>query len=154
MGIQRRGAKILLAVAATLAVLMIGSGVLLAASIVRAGTLTVKIHEPGVNGTNLDLTIPAAVIHLGLNVLPWVLDEDLGAQIRTDLGEYRPAVAAALVELEDAPDAVLVDVRNPSESVRITKEGRSLLILVDNEDGKFEITLPASLLGRIAREIA
>jgi hypothetical protein len=154
MGIQRRGAKILLAIAVTLAVLMIGSGVLLAASVVRAGTLTVKIHEPGRHGTNIDLTIPAAVVHLGLNVLPWVLDDDLGAEIRTDLGEYGPAVAAALVELEDAPEAVLVDVRNASESVRITKEGRSLEISVDNADGQFEITLPASLLGRIAREIA
>lgn len=149
---MRKGPKILLAVVAALAVLMIGSGVLLAASIVRAGTLQVKIHEPG--GTNLDLTIPAAAVHLGLNVLPWVLDDDLGAEIRTDLGEYGPAVAAALMELEDAPDAVLVDVRNASESVRITKEGRSLEISVDNADGTFEITLPASLLGRIAREIA
>lgn len=151
---MRRSAKILLAVAATCGVLMVGSGVLLAASIVRAGTLTVKIHQPGENGTNLDLTIPAAAVHLGLNVLPWVLDDHLGAEIRTDLGEYGPAVAAALVELEDAPDAVLVDVRNASESVRITKEGRTLEISVDNRDGKLEISLPASLLGRIAREIA
>lgn len=147
-----KGAKILLAVALTFVVLMIGSGVLLAASVVRAGTLTVKIHEPG--GTNLDLKIPAAVVHLGLNVLPWVLDGDLGAEIRTDLGEHGPAVAAALRELEDAPDAVLVDVRDAGERVRIIKKGRSLQIDVDNADGRFEITLPASLLGRVAREIA
>lgn len=147
-----KGAKILLAVALTFVVLMIGSGALLAASVVRAGTLKVKIHEPG--GTNLDLTIPAAVVHLGLNVLPWMLDRDLGAEIRADLGEHGPAVAAALRELEDAPDAVLVDVQDAGERVRITKKGRSLQIYVDNVDGRFEITLPANLLGRVAREIA
>jgi len=147
-----RGAKIFLAVVTTCAVLMIGSGVLLAASVVRAGTLRVKIQEP--HGTNINVVVPAAVVHLGLNVLPWVLEEDLGAEIRSDLGEYGPAVAAALMELEDAPDAVLVDVWNTSESVRITKEGRSLEIEVDGPDGRFEITLPATLLGRIAREIA
>jgi hypothetical protein len=149
-----KGARVLLAIATAFIVLVIGSGVLLAASVVRAGTLTVKIHEPGRNGTNIDLTIPAAVVHLGLNVLPWVLDDDLCAEIGTDLGEYGPAVAAGLRELEDAPDAVLVDVRDASERVRITKKGRSLEIYVDNADGRFEISLPASLLGRIAREIA
>ena len=147
-----KGLKILLAVVTACAILMIGSGVLLATTVVRAGTMRVKIHEPG--GTHLDLTIPAAAVHLGLNVLPWVLDDDLGAEIRTDLGEYGPALAAALVALEDAPDAVLVDVQDGAESVRIAKEGRSLEISVDNADGQFEITLPASLLGRIAREIA
>ncbi len=149
-----KGAKVLLAIATTFVVLLIGSGVLLAASVVRAGTMRVKIQEPGRHGTNVDLAIPAAVVHLGLNVLPWVMNGDLSAEIRTDLGEYGPAVAAALQELEDAPDAVLVDIRDASEHVRITKEGRSLEISVDNAEGQFEITLPASLLGRIAREIA
>ena len=151
---MRRGLKILLAVVTVCAVLMIGSGVLLAATVVRAGTMRVKIHEPGRDGTNIDLAIPAAVVHLGLNVLPWVLDKDLAAEVRTNLGEHRFAVAAALEELENVPDAVLVDVHDGAESVRITKEGSSLEIAVDNPNGKFEVTLPASLLGRIAREIA
>jgi hypothetical protein len=149
-----KGLKILLAAVTACAVLMIGSGVLLAATVVRAGTMRVKIHEPGRDGTNIDLAIPAAVVHLGLNVLPWVLDKDLAAEVRTNLGEHRLAVAAALQELENVPDAVLVDVHDGAESVRITKEGSSLEISVDNADGKFEVTLPASLLGRIAREIA
>ena len=151
---MNRAAKILLAAAVAFVVLMIGSGVLLAASVVRAGTLRVKVHEPGRYGTHIDLQVPAALVHLGLNALPWILDEDLGMEIRTDLGEYGPAVAAALQELEDAPDAVLVDVQDATERVRIVKKGRSLEILVDGADGRFEITLPAHLLGRIAREIA
>jgi len=151
---MRKGLKILLAVATACAVLMIGSGVLLAATVVKAGTMRVKIHEPGRDGTNLDLAIPAVVVHLGLNVLPWVMEKDLGAEIRAELGEQGPALAAALQELENVPDAVLVDVHDGDESVRITKEGSSLEISVDNADGQFEITLPASLLGRFAREIA
>ena len=153
-GAKIRGATILLAVATVFVLLVIGSGVLLAASIVRAGTLRVKIHEPGRYGTHIDLQIPAALVHLGLNALPWILDEDLGREIRTDLEEYGPAVAAALQELEDAPDAVLVDVQDAAERVRIVKKGRSLEIQVDGADGRVEITLPAHLLGRIAREIA
>jgi hypothetical protein len=149
-----KGAKILLAVAATFAVLMIGSGMLLAASVVRAGVVHVKIHEPGRSGTHLNVHIPAVAISLGMNLLPLVLDEDVATEIRADLGAYRPAMAAALSELEDVQDAVLVDVQDGSEHVRIAKEGRSLEIRVVNPEGTFEISLPAGLLGRIAREIA
>lgn len=152
-----KSAKILLAVALMFVALMIGSGVLLATSFVRAGSVTVKVHETGSfgnPGTHIDVTIPAAVIYLGLDVLPLVLEDEITAEIRTDLRDYGPAMAAALRDLEDAPDAVLVDVRDASESVRITKQGRSLEIQVDGPDGRFEITVPAGLLGRIAREIA
>lgn len=146
-----RSAKILLAVALTFVALMIGSGVLLATSFVRAGTVTVKFHEPG---RHIDVKIPAVVVSLGLDVLPLVLEDEISADIRTGLRDYGPAMAAALQGLEDAPDAVLVDVQDASESVRITKRGRSLEIQVDNPEGRFEITVPAGLLGRIAREIA
>lgn len=149
-----KGAKILLAIAATFAVLIIGSGALLAASVVRAGVVTVKVHEPGASGTHLNIHIPAAVVTLGMDLLPLVLEHDVTAEIRADLGDMRPAVAAALLELEGVPDAVLVDVRDGSERVRISKEGRTLEVRVMNSDGTFEISLPAHLLGKIAREIA
>ena len=149
-----KGAKILLAIVATFAVLMVGSGVLLAATIARAGVVHVKIDEPGRSGTHVNVRIPAAVISLGMNVMPLVLDDEVTAEIRAGLGEIRPAVATALRELEDVPDAVLVDVQDGSESVRISKKGRSLEIHVVDPEGTFEITLPAGLLGQIAREIA
>src|SRR6185436_3529780 len=143
-----RGAKILLAAAMAIVVLMIGSGLMLAATVARAGMMTVKIDEPG---KHIDLHLPAAVVYLGMDLLPLVLDdEDLTAEIRANLGEHRQAVAAALRELEDVPDAVLVDVQDGSDSVRISKRGRSLEIHVVNPDGTFEITLPAGVLGRVA----
>lgn len=146
-----KGAKILLALALTFALLMVGSGVLLATTVVRGGLVTVKVSEPG---HHVRLVLPAGLITLGLDVLPLVTDRDLTAEIRSELGEVGPGVAAALLELEDAPDAVLVDVRDGLESVRITKEGRSLEIHVKSPEGTFEISLPARLLGEIAREIA
>jgi hypothetical protein len=149
-----KGAKILLAIAATFAVLIVGSGVLLAASVVRAGVLTVKVHEPGPEGTDVNLHIPAALVTIGMDLMPLVLDHDVTAEIRANLGDMRPAVASALQELENVPDAVLVDVRDGAERVRISKEGRTLEIHVVNPEGTFEISLPAHLLGKIAREIA
>jgi hypothetical protein len=147
-----KGAKILLAAAMTIVVLVIGSGLMLAATVARAGMVTVRVHEPG---KHIDLHLPAAVLYLGMDLLPLVLDdEDFAAEIRADLGEHRHAVAAALRELENVPDAVLVDVQDGSESVRISKRGRYLEIHVVNPEGTFDISLPAGVLGRVARVIA
>lgn len=148
-------AKLLLAAVLTLAVLVVGSGTLLAASIARSGMVTVKIHETGPHGVkHLYVPVPAALVDLSLDVVPMLAGKDVFGEIRSDLGDMGPAMAAALTELEDAPDAVLVDIQDGHENVRIVKEGDSLEIRVDGPDGQVEISLPASLLGRIAREIA
>lgn len=148
-------AKLLFVAVLCLAVLVVGSGTLLAATVVRSGMMTVKVHETGPHGVkHLYIPVPAALIDLGLDVVPVLAGEDVFAEVRNDLGDMRPAVAAALTELEDAPDAVLLDIQDAHESVRIVKQGRSLEIQVDGPDGQVEISLPAHLLERIAREIA
>jgi hypothetical protein len=148
-------AKLLFAAVLTLAVLVVGSGTLLAASVVRSGMVTVKVHETGPHGEkHLYVPVPAALVNLGLDIMPMLAGEDVFGEIRSDLGDMGPAFAAALTELEDAPDAVLVDIQDGRENVRIVKNGGSLEVLVDSPDGTVEISLPASLLGRIAREIA
>lgn len=152
---MRTFAKLLFVAVLSLAVLVVCSGTLLAATVVRGGLMTVKVHEAGPDGVkHLYIPVPAALIDLGLDMMPVLAGEDVFGEIRADLGDMRPAVAAALTELEDAPDAVLVDVQDAHERVRIVKKGRSLEILVDGSDGQVEISLPAHLLGRIAREIA
>lgn len=149
---MRKIAKILLVTTAAFALLVMGSGVLLAASVVRSGVVTVKVDEPGADGFHL--YVPAAVVGVGLDVLPRVIEKDIWREIRTDLGEWAPAAAAALEAVEESPDAVLVDIQDSREHVRIVKEGRSLEVHVQGADGTLEISLPAGLLGKIAREIA
>jgi hypothetical protein len=151
---MKRATKVLLILAASCGVLLLGSGFLLAASIVQTGLVTVKVHESGPDGTHLYLPVPAVLVHAGMSVLPAVMDEDVWEDVRTDLGEWAPVAAEALRAVEDAPNAVLVEVENDRESVRIEKAGRSLEIYVRDGKDTFEISLPASLLGRVAREIA
>lgn len=151
---MNKAVKVLLALVLTFAVLLIGSGVLLAASVVHSGVVTVKVDETGPEGKRMYIPVPAALISLGMDVIPLLAGEDIRAEIRSDLGEHREAVAAALLELENAPDAVLLHVQDAGENVRITKKGRTLEISVDNAEGSFEISVPARLIGRIAREIA
>jgi hypothetical protein len=151
---MKKAMKVLLVLAASFGLVLMGSGFLLAASIVQTGLVTVKVHESGPDGTHLYLPLPAILVHAGLTVLPALIEDDVWEDVRTDLGEWAPVAAEALRSVEDAPDAVLVEVENARESVRIEKVGRSLEIRVRDGKDSFEISLPANLLGHVAREIA
>ena len=151
---MKKATKVLLVLAASFGLLLLGSGFLLAASIVTTGLVTVKVDESGPNGNHLYVPVPAVLVHAGLSLLPALVEDDVWEEVRTDLGEWAPVAAEALRSVEDAPDAVLVEVENERESVRIEKVGRSLEIRVKDGRDSFEISLPASLLGRVAREIA
>lgn len=146
--------KVLLIFAVATGILILGSGFLLAASIVHTGLVTVKVNESGPNGTHLYLPVPAILVHAGMTVLPALVQEDVWEEVRTDLGEWGPVAAEVLRAVEDAPDAVLVEIENEREHVRIEKDGRTLEIRVRDGRDSFEISVPASLLGRVAREIA
>ena len=146
--------KVLLVLTLACGILILGSGIVLAASVVHSGLVTVKIDESGPDGTRLYVPVPAILVHAGMTVLPALVEEDVWEEVRTDLGEWAPVAAEVLRAVEDAPDAVLVEIENAQESVRIEKDGRTLEIRVRDGKDSFEISLPASLLGRVAREIA
>lgn len=146
--------KVLLVLTLACGILILGSGIVLAASVVHSGMVTVKINESGPDGTRLYVPVPAILVHAGMTVLPALVEEDVWEEVRTDLGEWAPVAAEVLRAVEDAPDAVLVEIENARESVRIEKDGRTLEIRVRDGKDSFEISLPASLLGRVAREIA
>lgn len=148
-----KGAKILVVIAVAMVVMFVGSGLLIAGSIVTTGLVSVKINESRPDGTTLYLPVPAALVYLGMDLLPLLDDGELD-DMRAELGEWRPFVAATLQGLEDCPDAVLVDVREGNETVRIVKNGRDIEIRVHGAEGDFEISLPARLFSRMARVVA
>ena len=148
-----KGAKILVVIAVLATVMFVGTGLLIAGSIVHSGVVTVKINEKRPNGTNLYLPVPAALVYLSMDLLP-LMDEGELDEMRSELGDWRPFVAATLNGLEDCPDAVLVDVQDGHESVRIVKQGRDIEIRVHGAEGDFEISLPARLFSRMARVVA
>ena len=146
--------KVLLILLLATGILFVGSGLLLAASIAHSGMVTVKVDEAGPDGTRLYIPVPAILVHAGMSLMPMLVEEDVWEEVRTDLGEWAPVAAEVLRAVEDAPDSVLVEIENAHESVRIEKDGRTLEIRVRDGNDNFEISVPASLLGRVAREIA
>jgi hypothetical protein len=78
----------------------------------------------------------------------------VSADMRRDLGDWGPFVAATLEGLADCLDGVLVDVRDRDETVRIVKEGRSFEIHVRSRDESVDISVPARVFSKVARFVA
>jgi len=148
-----RPAKVLTIIAITLLALPVGCGLLLAGSIVTSGLVTVKVHEQKPGGTNVYVPVPAGLIYLGMDLLP-LIDRNHGMdKARRQMGAWAPVAAAAMQSQEDCPDAVLVDVKDHNETVKIVKVGRSIEIQVHDNGEDVHISLPAHLFGRVARQL-
>jgi hypothetical protein len=146
--------KLFLIAAGFFAVIILGSGLLLAGTIAVGGLVTVKVEEQRGDGTNLYIPVPAALLDLGLMVIP---DEELArvqADLQKDLGDWGPAFAASLEAFEDCPDGLLLEAQDGAETVRIEKRGRSFLVHVNDGETEVRVSVPARFFGRVARMIA
>ena len=148
-----RGAKIFVGIAAGLAILFLGSGLLVAGTIAATGLVTVNVHDK-TDGTHIYLPVPAVALYLGMDLLPLVMDDSDLAEMRRDVGDWGPFMAATLRGLADCPDGVLVDIRDREETVRIVKEGRSFEIRIRNHNESVDISVPARMLSKAARLVA
>ncbi len=149
-----RPAKVLTIVALALLALPVGAALLLAGSLVTHGVVTVNVNETKAGGSHLYLPVPAGLLYLGMDLLP-LLDHDGDlSRARREIGPWAPVAVAALQSLEDCPDAVLVDIEEKGQTVKIVKKGRSIEIQVHDPDGDVQVSLPAHLFTRVARQLA
>ncbi len=145
-----RFARILIAFSVAVAMVFLGVGVALAATVAHSGLVTVQVHETGPRGTHLFVPVPAAAVDLGLGIAALAMPADERARLQEQVAPYRPALAAVARELEACPDATLVDVRSDSRTVRVVKRGASFVIDVDGPDGQVHVAVPARTVSKVA----
>lgn len=149
-----RALKALLILFACAAVVLAGSGVALAATVVRSGLMTVHVDDRSADGVRLFVPVPAALVELGAGSLPLWLPAGELAGVRRQLEPWQPALQAAARALEEAPDVVLVAVDSADERVRVTKHGRSLSVEVHSPEADVRVSLPAHTLTRLLRALS
>jgi hypothetical protein len=123
---------------AKLGVGVMSTALVAGAALSSEGFIHVKVHEKHSGGTHLNLILPAALVPATLSFVP----RQHLAQASEHLHEYLPIIDAAVPALEDCPDGVLVEVRDPGEHVLITKSGGSVVIDVNDADDEVHVSVP------------
>lgn len=146
-----RAARILTALGVAFAMLFVGTGVALAATVAASGIVTIRVQESGPDGVRLFVPVPAAALDLGLGVATLAIPAGELARLRAEAAPYHEALDALARGLEDCPDATLVEVVTDRESVRVTKRGGTLVVDVDADDDRVRVALPARTLTKVVR---
>lgn len=143
-------AKVFAIVLGSAAVVLLGSSLLLAWTVATQGVVQIAVDDRE-SGTHFNVPVPAALVGAGLHLSPCArqrLHMGHGAEIE----KLRPALASFFEVLGDAPDAVLVDMRDGDDWVQIRKAGRNFEIQVRNPDSDIRLSLPVRLLRQVVRE--
>ncbi len=116
----------------------LGTAMVAGAALSSEGFIAVKVHEKAANGTHLTLIVPAAIVPATLHFVP---KDDLKEAGR-DIRPYLPIIDAAIPALEDCPDGVLVEVKDPGEHVLIQKVGGAVVIDVNDHEDIVHVSVP------------
>src|SRR5690349_12117285 len=107
---------------------VLGTAMVAGAALSSEGFIALKVHERRANGTHLNLIVPAALVPAALHFVPNEHLKDAASNIRP----YLPIIDAAIPALEECPDGVLIEVRDPNEHVLISKSHGSVVIDVND----------------------
>ena len=149
---MKRSTRVLTLAAVIFVGIILYSSLMFAMAVVRDGMVSVRIEDHN-EGLTLKFPLPGVVVEAGAAAAPFFIPDEELAEMRVEFGEWGDLVMALAEELEDMPDATLVDVHDGSEHVRVIKDGGDLRILVDADDVDVDITVPARAIRRSLNHI-
>lgn len=125
-------------------------------TVYRAGTISVSVQSRGAGAINI--AVPAGLANVALAAVELVPVKALSldpvsAEALDALEHYLPAAQQALDRLAEQPDFVLVEVRSRDQTVLVRKEGRTLRILVESNDGRIDVSIPLSTVKQFTQRL-
>ena len=113
------------------------------------GAVIVYVHEKKPEGHRIWVPAPALLVDLGVRFVP---EERLRDALQ-DLRPWLPAIEAAGHELERSPDGLLVEVKDRTDHVMVSKCGDVLRVDVDSETETVHVSVPISLIESVAERL-
>ena len=113
------------------------------------GAVIVYVHEKKPEGHRIWVLAPALLVDLGVRFVP---EERLRDALQ-DLRPWLPAIEAAGHELERSPDGLLVEVKDRTDHVMVSKGGDVLRVDVDSETETVHVSVPISLIESVAERL-
>jgi hypothetical protein len=123
---------------AKLGIGVLGTALAGAAALSSEGFIYVNVQEKQPGGTHVRVLVPAAIVPTALHFVP---RHDF-ADSSHDMREALPIIDAAIPALNDCPDGVLVEVKDPGEHVLVAKRGGSVVIDVNDHDETVHVSVP------------
>ena len=117
---------------------VLGTALVGGAALSSEGFIYVNVQEKHPGGTHVHVFVPAALVPATLHFVPRRHFADSSHDMRDAL----PIIDAAIPALNDCPDGVLVEVKEPDEHVRVTKHGRSIVVDVNDPDETVHVSVP------------
>ncbi len=114
------------------------------------GAVTVYVRQKEPRGTRIWLPVPALLVEVGMRFVP----PDKLREASTQIRPWLAAIEAASNELARCPDATLVEVKNATEHVLISKQGDILRIDVDDDNDTVHVSVPIEFASSLARDLA
>lgn len=142
-----------------LALLLVAGWTLMVAGIYAiGGIMTIDVADRA-DGVRFSIPVPMALVHLAVDRLasPAIYTAGLGEVhvdgIDVDLASLAPAVVELAAELDRLPDAVLVEVMDGDDYVRIAKRADKLVVEVEDPRTSLQIEIPTRAALRLTDQL-
>lgn len=141
--------RLALAIILGLAVVVCGTAAAGAYAWHQGGSMRLAVHESRTDGIDLDVTLPGALVNAAIALCP--MPENLTLDPRWD--GLLPALHDVADQLTKMPDAVIVDVDDHGDRVRVAKVGRELVVRILSRDERVEIAIPITSVKRLVAKL-
>jgi hypothetical protein len=102
------------------------------------GVIRVDVDENKIGGSHVHFWVPATLVSIGVHVAPRQAMKQAAEKARDVL----PALRLGAKELRNYPDALLVEVKNEEQHVRVATEHGKLRVDVNGDGGVVHVTVP------------
>jgi len=127
--------------------------VLTGALVCSMGAVRVDVRSKTAGGKHICVIAPATVLPVGAMLVPRAKLREASRQVQP----WLPTIQAATEALSRCADAILVQVDNRHEHVKIAKVGGALVVDVDDEGETVHVSVPmraaAYACNRLAEEV-
>jgi hypothetical protein len=114
------------------------------------GMIEVNVVERQPEAHHVYVLAPAMLVPIATHFIP----REKRGHAAEQLGPYMPAIRAALGQLRDCDDFVLVDVKDRDEHVEVQKLGGSVVVDVKDLDETVHVSTPIRAISSTLEQLA
>src|SRR5271167_4165626 len=114
------------------------------------GMIEVNVVEKQPEVHHVYVLAPAMLVFIAMHFVP---SRNLG-HAAAEVQPWMPTIRAALEQLRAGEDITLVDMREPGQHVRVTKDGGSVVVDVTDEDETVHVSTPIRAIESTIEQVA